>query len=167
MNEGVGSTTIIVIIIVFISFVSAYMAYNVNYTKAFRMKNKIIAVYEEYNGECDSNCHQEIKEYSKQIGYSSSSIDCGASGFNPSRGSSSSSGQLFTDPGYCEYYVVEDKNGCGDEDTKVVYTDNNCVPGHYYRIVTRIDIRIPIIQNVLNLRFLDVTGDTKTFKADK
>ena len=51
MNEGVGSTTIIVIIMVFITVVSAYMAYNVNYTKAFRMKNKVISMYEKENGQ--------------------------------------------------------------------------------------------------------------------
>ena len=54
MNEGIGSTTILVIIVVFIALVSGYMAYNVNYTKAFRMKNKIISdskniIFKPYN----------------------------------------------------------------------------------------------------------------------
>ena len=47
-----------------------------------------------------------------------------------------------------------------------VVQDNNSKPGYYYRILTRIDIRIPIVQNVLNLRVLNVTGDTKTFRDE-
>lgn len=155
MNEGVGSTSIIVIIMVFIAFVSAYMAYNVNYTKAFRMKNKIISLYEEYDGHCESECHNKIQEYAKQIGYSSATLNCEDSFFRPS----GSDSQTFLDSGYCEYRVIEEKSGYAD-----VYEDNNSVPGYYYRILTRIDIRIPIVQNAMNLKALNVTGDTKTFR---
>ena len=35
---------------------------------------------------------------------------------------------------------------------------------YYYRILTRIDINIPIIQNVMQLRVLNITGDTKLFE---
>ena len=52
MRDGIGSTVMITIIIAFIVCASSYLAYNVNYTKAFRMKNKIISVYEDYNGVC-------------------------------------------------------------------------------------------------------------------
>jgi len=159
MNEGVGSTTIIVIIMVFISVVSAYMAYNVNYTKAFRMKNKIISLYEEYDGHCESECHAKIIEYGKQIGYKSATLKCDDNPFVPS----GSVSQPFTDIGYCEYKVMVEKT---DRSRVDVYEDNHSVPGYYYRILTRIDIRIPIIQNVLQLNALNVTGDTKVFEDE-
>ena len=34
---------------------------------------------------------------------------------------------------------------------------------YYYRILTRINIQIPIIQNIFKLRVLNITGDTKSF----
>lgn len=157
MNEGVGSTTVIVVIMVFIAFVSAYMAYNVNYTKAFRMKNKIIALYEEYEGHCESECRAKIITYAREIGYSSATLSCDDSFFRPA----GSSSQTFVEAGYCEYRVTEEKSGY-----EKVWEDNNSKPGYYYRILTRIDIRIPIVQNVLNLRVLNVTGDTKTFRDE-
>ena len=50
MRDSIGGTVILVIIMVFMVFAIAYLAYNVNYQKAFRMKNKIISIYEKYNG---------------------------------------------------------------------------------------------------------------------
>ena len=157
MNEGMRSTTMIVIIIVFISVVSAYMAYNVNYTKAFRMKNKIIALYEEYDGDCGADCKEEIAEYAKDIGYTSiNNLHCEESYFKPDDPSVRT--QTFDRYGYCEYKVNVVKSSSAS-----VFEDNNSNPGYYYRILTRIDINIPIIQNVLDLRILNITGDTKTF----
>ena len=49
MRDAIGGAVNIVIIVVFIVIVLAYLAFNVNYTKASRMKNKIIATYEDYD----------------------------------------------------------------------------------------------------------------------
>ena len=72
MNESLGGLVNIVIISVFIVIAMGYIAFNVNYTKAFRMKDKIITVYDKYDGNCDINspCSDEIKEYAREIGYS-------------------------------------------------------------------------------------------------
>ena len=164
MNEGVGSTSVIVIIVVFIAIVSSYMAYNVNYTKAFRMKNKIISLYEEYDGNCDSSCSAKIQSYAQDIGYAVSAIDSNACRNNPFIPNSDSDEEVTTEthaPYYCAYKVKERKSGHSS-----VFKDNNSEPGFYYRVVTRIDIEIPIIQNVMNLRVLNVSGDTKTFKQN-
>ena len=56
MRDAMGGTVVLVIIVVFIVVTLGYMAFNVNYTKAFRMKNKIISVYEDYKGDCQSDC---------------------------------------------------------------------------------------------------------------
>ena len=45
MRDALGGTVVLVIIVVFIVIVSGYMAFNVNYTKAFRIKNKIVDNY--------------------------------------------------------------------------------------------------------------------------
>ena len=34
----------------------------------------------------------------------------------------------------------------------------------YYRIITKINVEIPIINNILDLRVFYITGDTKSFE---
>ena len=158
MNEGVGSVTILVVIAVFIAIVAAYLAYNVNYTKAFRMKNKIVSLYEEYEGQCTSECQGKIRDYARDIGYNPyGSLRCQDTDVQPI-GLSMSSVQEVNGL-YCEYKIQVQKSKPSDD----VFVDS--VDQYYYRILTRIDIQIPIIQNVLNLRILNVTGDTKVFDA--
>lgn len=159
MKEGLGNIPIITIIIVFITLVSGYLAYNVNYTKAFKMKNKIISLYEEYNGNCGNNkeCLAKIQAYAKEIGYTSISLnesDCNDARFYPQGYPSGAvSAVAKTSYGYCEYKIRKKQSSNVD----IVHDlDNKC----QYRILTKIDIKIPIIQNVMNLRVLNITGDT-------
>jgi hypothetical protein len=166
MNEGVGSTTIIVIIMVFITVVSAYLAYNVNYTKAFRMKNKIIAMYEKADGHCDpgTECRTTIAQYAEEIGYAGDTLNCDNNPYKPTGSSliskerveSSYQGKKVS---YCVYKMKGDTTGTSGDDL----IDPN-KPQYYFRVVTSIDIQIPIVQNVFNLRWLNVTGDTKLFE---
>ena len=78
MRDSLGSVVVLTIIVVFVVIVSAYMAFNVNYTKAFRMKNRIISLYEEYDGKCFSTgeCETKIRNYAKEIGYNPSVKSC-------------------------------------------------------------------------------------------
>ena len=158
MNEGLGTTPIVVIIVVFIAVASSYLAYNVNYMKAFRMKNKIIAIYEKYDGFCDGDCQTEIIQYGKTIGYSSVLMDCQN---NPLRPRTSIAETVYKDPGYCVYKIEEDMTEVAD-----AVEDTTLKRGYYYRIVTRINIQIPIVQNVMGLSFLNVSGDTRQFNRN-
>ena len=60
MRDGLGSAVMIAIIAVFIAIVSGYLAFNVNYMKAFNMKNKIIDYFNKYDGDCF--CTNECKD---------------------------------------------------------------------------------------------------------
>ncbi len=158
MCEGIGSPIVVVVMVVFIACVSAYMAYNVNYTKAFRMKNKIIATYEKYNGECYSDCQKEIKDYAVDIGYRPG-LQGNFCDNNKDVPSSVDRTQYFSDPGYCEYKInIRKQRG-----TNIV-DDYNHKDGYYYRIATVINIRIPIMQKMMQFNY--VSGDTKDF-SDK
>lgn len=143
MRDSIGGVVVLVIIVVFIVFASGYMAFNVNYTKAFNMKNKIISSFEEYKGNCSSttsDCAKKIQTYASDIGYHPKLIKCD-DGFN----------------NYEDLYCYKDNvvvNGGGEEGN---------IEKHYYRIVTRIDIQIPIIENIFGLRILNVSGDTGQF----
>jgi hypothetical protein len=53
MRDAFGGLLNIVIIVVFMTLVSGYLAFNVSYAKAFKVKNKIISTIENYNGSCD------------------------------------------------------------------------------------------------------------------
>jgi len=148
MRDAMGGTVVITIIVFFIVVVSAYLAFNVNYTKAFRMKNKIISVYEEYRGDCDNigtNCATKIREYAKEIGYKPAELTC-------------SNGYSKRDNLYCVKPMQVVKDASSD-----VYKDDSKV-AYYYKIETKIDINIPIVDNVLGIRVFRITGDTKIFE---
>ena len=146
MRDSMGGSVVLVIIVVFIVIALGYMAFNVNYTKAFRMKNKIISVYEDYDGECLSECQKRINEYAKTIGYSvGKKINC-PNGFDGQNG-------IYC---YKKFTYVNREYG-----ENVV---NDLKEKHYYRIITKINVEIPIINNILDLKIFYITGDTKTFE---
>lgn len=142
MRDAAGGAMNLYIIVVFIVFALGYMAFNVNYTKAFRMKDKVISIYEKYKGQCSSECEAEIIQYAKKIGYEPEpgSLRCGSG----------------TDQ---NYYCITAKEAGGS--TGGIKDRNlRC----YYHITTRVNVNIPIIENLLHLKVLDVTGDTKTIE---
>lgn len=162
MRDSIGGTVILVIIMAFMVFAIAYLAYNVNYQKAFRMKNKIISIYEKYNGNCDpGTCVREINEYAREIGYDTeNNFPCdnikGTSYDRASGHFASGDKQLYCVKGVKQ--VTKDRSASGS----AVYDDTGTV-SCYYQIVTKINIRIPIIENVIGTPALYVTGDTKVF----
>ena len=172
MNEGIGGISVVVVIIVFIVFATGYMAFNVNYTKAFRMKNKIISTYEKYNGNCEqgTTCEKEIKQYAKEIGYyiGSKYLKCDNADVIPigtdKKMVTNGAEMVEVIDGsreipnlYCEYKIKAQRSAASDK----VFVDSD--PQYYYRIVTRINIQMPIIGDSLGLRFLTVSGDTRIF----
>ena len=158
MRDALGGSVTIVIIVVFIVIVLGYLAFNVNYTKAFRMKNKIISTYEEYNGVCDgvnttstsaNSCFDKITDYARDVGYQPGELDCAADYH--------AAGSYYC---YKEIKINSEKDA---EEKGVIYEKNNSRV--YYKIATRINIQIPIIQNVFNMQLFWVTGDTKSFEV--
>ena len=72
MNDGIGGATVLALIVFFVVIFSSYMAFNVNYTKAFRVKNKVIDCFNKYGTACRNvtdkrnKCNKEIEAYAKQ-----------------------------------------------------------------------------------------------------
>ena len=50
MKESIGGTWLLGFVLVFIVIFSAYLAVSINYTKAFKVKNRIINIIEENEG---------------------------------------------------------------------------------------------------------------------
>ena len=143
MRDALGGAVNIYIIVVFIVFALGYAAFNVNYTKAFRMKDKIISVYEKYDGVCTNQCEQEIIGYADQIGYQPDIIDC-----LPNESLKPSREQLYCVKGV---KVARSAKKVGQVDDMEV----KC----YYHIVTRINISIPIIEAIFSTPGTDENGN--------
>ena len=142
MRDAFGGIVNIVIIVVFLTLVSGYLAFNVNYTKAFRVKNKIISTFEQYEGceNANSTCDSIIQEYMKELGYSAPNFNLSSDGDTCRYG-------------YC-YKNVESDSG------EVESSKNRA----YYKIVTQITIDLPIINRVMQgMDAFKIKGDTKTF----
>ena len=150
MRDSLGGTVVLVIIVVFIAIVSAYLAFNVNYMKAFNMKNKIIEYYNWYEGDCSKTCQDKIREYAKTIGYNPPSKLTCPSGMVRAEG-----GKNSTIYCYSEHKVPRSSAS--------VNISDDIKDRYYYSIATTIDIRIPIVQNVFGYNLLSVSGDTKPF----
>ena len=50
MREAVGGTVVLNVALIFIVLINGYLAISVQYTKAFRVKNQIINIIEQYEG---------------------------------------------------------------------------------------------------------------------
>ena len=158
MSDSLGGTVIIVLIVLFITIVSGYLAFNVNYTKAFKMKNKIVDTYEKYKGNCDGNsdCNKEIDEYANEIGYNTDKFSCGKT-----TGDIKTSGLRGDKGKYCflMFYTDEKSNN-----NKVI--DDSCENGRvYFKIITKAETpKIPIFYYFFkDLGYFTVTGNTKSF----
>ena len=153
MRDAFGGITNLVIIVAFLVIVSGYLAFNVSYTKAFRVKNKIISVFEQYEGQCDINttdkgtCNGEIKEYMDSLGYNAPLFD-------------------LTDEGYeCRYgYCFKKVEIAKPASSSTADTKQKA----YFKIVTQINIDIPIINKIMpGLKIFQVTGDTKPIVVER
>lgn len=154
MRDAFGGLVNIVIIVVFLLIVSGYLAFNVNYTKAFRVKNKAITAFEQYEGNCtdvSTVCYGKISEYMQSIGYNA------ADGF-----SSSFRCPVGAECGCVAGQYCYAKYDAFVSESEVPDRENMC----YYQIVTQINIDIPILNRILpGLKVFQVAGDTKVISG--
>ena len=155
MRDALGGTVTLVIIVVFIVIALGYMAFNVNYTKAFRMKDKIITLYDDFDGQCTSKCEKAIIDYARTIGYSTDhSLHC--------PDDFSAVNEL-----YCvskKEYLDQDNSRVNSSITQIT-GKSDIKPKAYYKVVTKINLKIPIISNVFDFRFFYIYGNTKSFEV--
>lgn len=137
MKDAYGGIVNLVFIIIFLVIVIGVLGLTVSYTKAFKMKDRVISVIEEYEGSgCEidgSACMNKIEKEAKAIAYSPPSLNC--HGMNVGN-------DLFC-------YSVQKFDG----NKKAIFT-----------VVTQVDISFPIIDKIMGFRFFQVSGDTKTIE---
>jgi len=154
MRDAFGGIVNLTIIVVFLVIVSGYLAYNVNYTKAFKVKNKIISYIEQYGNTCSdstSECSQKINKFMSEIGYNTdgSFLNLNAKKINDG---TNCVWKCNSSLNYCyaQYFVSKDTDVTGGTNKAKVY----------YKVATRINMNIPIIDRIVP-SFFTVSGDTK------
>lgn len=160
MKESIGGTWLIGIVALFIVLFSAFMAYSINYTKAFRAKNGIIDLIEQnegytfYNGSNIENRTQEdlmndlsvqAKAYAlvKSMGYdygskSENKVVCNNDG---TISDATKMDAAYQPGGYCVYRF------CNSGGT------------YRYKVVTYVMMKFPVINFGITV---PIKGETKT-----
>lgn len=143
MRDAIGQVYALQVILAFVLLINGYMAYSVNYTRAFRVKNQIINIVEQYESPENDEGKTKINQYVKQMNYEVS---------NQLINEKRSEGFTCYKEGWC-YKATNVSTASADGDRN----------GTYYTIVTFVNIDIPVINNLIGLgNFLQVSGETRT-----
>ena len=135
MREAVGSTFLFNIMIVFIFFFASFLAIAINYSQAFRIKNQVINLIEQYEGLNEAS-EEKIFNLINSSGYYRQVI-C-----NPDENGNSINHNDTTINGLC---IKGLKTGSDNNDT-------------YYRVTTFVSFNLPIVGNFFTF---PVRGETK------
>jgi hypothetical protein len=143
MQEAFGGIINMFFIGLFLLIVISVLGLVVSYTKAFKMKNIIISHIENYEAsgcfDAGTACMTRIEDSAKALGYGAN-IRCPDD---------------FTrvDGLFC-YQELEVK-GTKDHISQVPKR---------YRVITQVDLKLPIISNIFAMDFFQVTGDTRVIE---
>ena len=150
-----GSSLLLNIVIVIIGVVSAFLISSIAYSKAFKVKNRIVSVIEKYNGDCNfdndaDTCYSEINSELQDMGYSS----------NISHGCSDEDTLVYGKNNVRYHFCVNKYTLCDEykTDGKTCKDDSN--ETYYYKVTTFMHFDIPLIGQVLEF---PVSGETKNF----
>lgn len=139
MKAATGNAMLMNIIIVFLVVVLGVLVTSITYTKAFRVKNRIVEVIENYDGDFNNRedkIRSDITASLSNVGY---------------RLKGASSCKTLSD-GTTAYKEGNDYYYC-------VYRYNTG-RGFYYKVVTYMYLDLPVINQILNI---PVYGETKVF----
>ena len=138
MREAVGSAFIVNLILIFIGVISALLIGSISYSKAYKIKDRIIYTIEKYDGWSDATKN----EIDKQIN---------AIGYKLNDGNSSKCPSILSRK-YGNYAV----EFVGNVET-VYENDYESAPGKYYTVITFMTFDIPLIGGLLQF---PVSGET-------
>ena len=153
MKDAIGGSLSLQIILIFLVIVNSYLAFSVNYTKAFRVKNEIRSIIEKHEGlTCEAAT--EIDELLTKVNYQANegfrawcmANDQAADGWKYYNSNMS---------GFCYKVTPIDKYGTTDPDSEF--------KGAYYTVATYVNvIDLPMINKMLGFmrNLFIVKGET-------
>jgi len=139
MKDAVGGSLLLNLVVIFTSIVILFFVGIIAYSKAYKVKNKIIEVIERYEN-FDANVISELQTDLLNTGYRTATPEqimakCGEESLSYNADQAKSAGFL-----YC------------------VYNKNNSMSGYSYEVVTYVQFQFPIIGDLISL---PVRGETK------
>lgn len=133
MKEAIGQVFSLEFIIIFLLLLNGYLAFNVNYSKAFRVKNEIRSIIQKNEGLTESAV-TDIENYMNSVNYYQGEEYnnwCINNGHIVCR----------TDKGaFCYDIATSDKYGTDKEGRKIAA---------YYTVYTFVDINIPVLNRFI------------------
>lgn len=157
MKEAIANAGVFNLVIIFVIILIAFFIGSLSYSKAFKVKNKIIEEIEKdqaYTTGVDNSTEDRVEEWIGNIGYrvntgNSRNTDlCGST----VSGNGGTDGVLVNSDGDYQYCVYEfDTCTNGSDKAKC---------GKYYRVTAYMYFDIPIISGLLRI---PVSGETMIF----
>lgn len=157
MKEAIANAGVFNLVIIFVIILLAFFIGSLSYSKAFKVKNKIIEEIEKdqgYTMGSENSTEERINDwllnigYRVNTGYNANSAVCAST----VSGNGGHDGKLINSTGDYQYCVYE-FDTCTDGNSNL-----NC--GKYYRVVAYMYFDFPIISQLLRL---PVTGETMIF----
>ena len=145
MRESLGGAMLLNLVVIFAGLVIVFFVSILSYSKAYRVKNRIIEVIEKYE-KYDNNTQKEIMSDLKNAGYSAS---------NPTKCDSIRENLIETKYDNKKLSLVNLNNSGYNY---CVFESTNSENGNYYVVVTFVHFEFPIIGDVLTF---PVYGETK------
>ena len=151
MSQSIGNALLFNIIITIVIILVAFFVGSLSYTKAFKVKNRIIEEIEK-NQTFNSAVEKEVNEWlasgenGKGIGYRKNTRS-----LNNSANCSSNKGGTLVNKTSDYQYCVYEINTC---------TANKSICGKYYRVTTYMYFDVPIIDELIKI---PVNGETMIF----
>lgn len=134
MRDAISGAMTLQIIVIFMIIINCYLAFSVNYTKAFRVKNEIRSIIEKNEG-LTCSAMEQINDLMLRTNYKMNDqfeIWCTNNGYTVATTNTGS---------FCYKYQKIDVVGTSNE--------NNLYKGAYYTVATFVNMDIPLINNVL------------------
>lgn len=134
MRDAISGAMTLQIIVIFMIIINCYLAFSVNYTKAFRVKNEIRSIIEKNEGLTEA-AQEQINDLMLKNKYK----------MNPQFETWCSNNDysvLRLDAGsFCYKYEKVDVSGTSN--------DLNTYKGVYYTVATFVNIDLPLVNNIL------------------
>lgn len=156
MKEAIANAGIFNLVIIFVIVLLAFFIGSLSYSKAFKVKNKILEEIEKdqaYTTGVNNSTEDRVEEWIKNIGYRVNTGNARNTSNCPTvTGNGGAQGKLVNSDGDYQYCVYE-------FDTCTAKSDKaKC--GKYYRVTAYMYFDIPILSGLLKL---PVNGETMIF----
>lgn len=159
MRDAIGGVLVIEIVIVFLLIVNSYLAFSVNYTKAFRVKNRIISIIENHEGlhVDDTSEGSALSDIEKMMLENHYSIN---DAFTNNCSSLDGAGQYHkignSVGGFCTYIMPTSETGSNEAD--------ETYKGAVYSVAVFVNIDLPVLNRIFPYfaNVFAIKGETKT-----